>query len=261
MTALQWVCAAGVGAAGYGWAEAQAFTTRHITVAGTAPLRILHLSDLHLTPGQTRKIQWLASLADTEPDLVVVTGDFLAHRMAVPAVAEALDGLLNRPGVFVFGSNDYNGPVFKNPFGYFNTNRVPTREGVVLPTEDLREMLTERGWHDLDNAEVRLTVGQSTIHARGTNDAHIELDDYTSVAGPFDTGAFALGVTHSPYSRITSAFTRDGAELILAGHTHGGQVCVPGYGALVTGVGTSPITPFRIACRPEATLLTITQRG
>ena len=98
--------------------------------------------------------------------------------------------------------------------------------------------------------------------------------------------ALTLGVTHAPYRRVLDAFVDRGADLMLAGHTHGGQVCVPGYGALVTncdiprdqvkgvstwthdgrtatlevsaGLGTSIYAPVRFACRPEATLLTLT---
>ena len=111
------------------------------------------------------------------------------------AVAEALDRLLDTPGLFVFGSNDYNGPVLKNPLAYFAKTREGKREGAELPTQDLRELLVDAGWVDLNNAEARLSVNGVTVHARGTNDAHIHLDDYASVAGSFDTGALALGVT------------------------------------------------------------------
>jgi predicted MPP superfamily phosphohydrolase len=278
---------------GYSLLEAQNFTTRNLEIevlpVGHEPIKLLHLSDLHLTPSQTRKINWLRSLEKLQPDLVVVTGDFLAHPLAVAAVAEALDSLLDVPGLFVFGSNDYFGPEMKNPLRYFDRNRAIEPHGKVLPTSELRELLTDAGWHDLNNNQVRITIRNSAIHARGTDDAHIDRDDYNRVAGPFDSGALALGVIHSPYRRVTQAFAQDNAQLILAGHTHGGQVCVPMYGALVTncdlprnqakglsqvssdtnqsllhvsaGVGTSPFTPVRLSCRPEATLLNLTPRA
>ncbi|NBV90247.1 MAG: metallophosphoesterase, partial [Actinobacteria bacterium] len=100
----------GVATLGYSLAEAQAFTTRQVLLpvlpSGSGELKVLHLSDLHLTPAQTRKINWVSSLIELDPDLVVVTGDFLAHQLAVPAVIEALGELLNKPGLFVLGSND-----------------------------------------------------------------------------------------------------------------------------------------------------------
>ncbi|HEX5540180.1 MAG TPA: metallophosphoesterase, partial [Micromonospora sp.] len=147
-----------VGAATLAYAalvERNRFTLRRFDVPVLAPdaepLRILHLSDLHMTPGQRRKQNWVASLAATDPDLVVVTGDNLAHPDAVPGVQRALEPLLDLPGAFVFGSNDYTGPVWKNPFSYFQRDReyIP---GVDLPFEDLRSVLVESGWADLNNA-------------------------------------------------------------------------------------------------------------
>lgn len=283
----------GLGTLGYSLVEAQAFTTRfgqvQVLPEGSADLKVLHLSDLHITPAQTRKINWVRSLGELEPDLVVVTGDFMAHKLAVPAVIEALGSLLNRPGVFVLGSNDYFAPVIKSPLMYFDKDRRIKAEGAELPTQDLVDELVNYGWIDLDNKQDRLNVNGIQIHARGTDDPHIKKDKYELVAGNYDQGAFALGVTHAPYTRVLKQFAQDNTDLILAGHTHGGQICIPFYGALVTncdlptgqakglstfayegkqtplhvsaGVGTSPFTPIRLACRPEATLLTLTAKS
>lgn len=280
----------GVATLAYGLTEAQIFTIRKETAeilpAGKADLRILHLSDLHLTPRQSRKIAWVSQLSELEPDLVVVTGDFLAHKHAVAATLKALGPLLSKPGLFVFGSNDYFAPEIKNPLSYFKKNRKISPKGKALPTGKLSRALTAAGWFDLNNAQTQLIINGLPIHARGTNDAHINKDEYEIVSGAFSPGTLALGVTHAPYSRVTNAFFQDGADLLLAGHTHGGQICLPFYGALVTncdlpqsqakgmstitdgnrktllhvsaGVGTSPYTPIRIACRPEATLITLT---
>ncbi len=82
---------AAVGAAGIGYAsliERNAFTLRRFSVpvlpVGARPLRVLHLSDLHLMPNQRRKIEWVRGLAALQPDLVVDTGDNIAHRDSVP---------------------------------------------------------------------------------------------------------------------------------------------------------------------------------
>ena len=69
----------------------------------------------------------------------------------------------------------------------------------------------------------------------GTDDGHIRADRYAEVAGPADPAAdLSLGVTHAPYRRILDPMVADGFGLVLAGHTHGGQLRVPGVGALVT---------------------------
>lgn len=282
----------GFGALGYGLTEAQLFTLREVSIPVDLKgfdghdFRILHLSDLHITPSQTRKINWVKSLGELKPDLTVVTGDFLAHQQAVPAVIEALDFLLDGPGMFVLGSNDYYAPEIKSPFKYFDKDREINPLGTALPTNQLVTELVKAGWVDLNNKQAHIDVHGLTIHARGTDDPHIHKDDYDKVAGPFDAAVFDLGITHAPYSRVINRFVDDGAQLVLAGHTHGGQVCIPFYGALVTncdlpsnqakglsqishnaktaplhvsaGIGTSPFTPVRVACRPEATLITLT---
>lgn len=265
------------------------FTLRRFDVPVLAPdaepLRVLQISDLHMTPKQRLKQDWTASLAALDPDLVLLTGDNLAHPDAVPGVARALEPLFDYPGAFVFGSNDYFGPVLKNPFGYFNKDKV-NRPGAALPTEDLRTLLTDGGWIDLNNARTTIKAGGRSIELSGVDDPHIELDDYDAVAGPASPDAdVRIGVTHAPVLRILDAFEADGFDLITAGHTHGGQVCVPFYGALVTncdldrarvkglhrhgesflhvsaGMGTSPTAPVRFACPPEASVLTLVPRG
>jgi predicted MPP superfamily phosphohydrolase len=284
---------AALGAATFAYAsliERNMFTLRRFDVPVLAPdaepLRILHLSDMHMMPDQRRKQQWVASLAGTDPDLVVVTGDNLAHQAAVPGALRALQPLLDFPGGFVFGSNDYKGPVWKNPFTYFNPNRE-YRQGAELPVEDLREVLVGAGWADLNNARTSMKAGGRQIELVGVDDPHIDRDDYASVAGPVPAGAeLSVALTHSPEPRVLDDMAADGFDLMLAGHTHGGQVCMPFVGALVTncelprhmarglhrwpgtdswlhvsaGIGTHPTAPIRFACPPEATLLTLIPR-
>jgi predicted MPP superfamily phosphohydrolase len=277
---------------GYAVGESRAFVLRRARVpvlpAGQPAMRVLHLSDLHLTPTQWLKQRWVRRLADLRPDLVVVTGDFLAHRDAVPTAFACLDGLLDLPGAFVLGSNDYYAPVVKNPLRYLlPAGQDRTRVGELLPWRGLVHGLTSRGWVDLSNRRAELTVGDRRLAFTGVDDPHLDYDDLSAAAGPPPADVdLALAVAHAPYLRVLNRFTADGWPLILAGHTHGGQVRVPGVGALVTncdldtqrcrglhrhtagdrtawmhvsaGLGTSPYAPVRFACRPEATLLTLT---
>ena len=138
---------------------------------------------------------------------------------------------------FVFGSNDYRGPVIKNPFGYFDRDREYV-QGVELPAEELRELFRAAGWADLNNARTTLKAGGRTVEIVGVDDPHVERDDYESVAGPASPDAdLRLGLVHTPEPYVLDAMAADGFDLLLAGHTHGGQVRVPGIGALVTNCG------------------------
>lgn len=276
----------GVGVLAYSLAEAHMFTLRHARVPvlpdGQDPLLVLHLSDMHMTPRQRDKRDWVTGLSELQPDLVVATGDFLSHKDSVGSVITALGPLLDVPGAFVMGSNDYYSPKLNSPLRYLTgPSKLPKRE-MDLPSDELAAALVGCGWVDLNNRRDTIKVDGRVIDARGVDDPHIGRDKYDLVAGPFDpTADLKLGVTHAPYLRILDEMASDGADLIMAGHTHGGQVCIPGYGALVTncdldtkrvkglhrhkdswmhvsaGLGTNPHTPIRLACRPEATLLTL----
>ena len=290
---------AGAGAATLAYAsliERNLFGVRTETVAvlppGAAPLRVLHLSDIHFVPNQKIKTRWLQSLAELEPDLVVNTGDNLSHLEAVPPLLTALKPLLRFPGVYVPGSNDYYGPLLKNPFTYFTGPSKIAREPPALPFGELFGAFEDAGWMGLTNRRDSMVLGGVRLDFSGVDDPHLKRDVYAGFPEPgSDAGgpAIRVGVAHAPYQRTLNYFTDGGAELILAGHTHGGQVCVPFYGALVSncdlptrlakgvsvwehngrqvpmnvsaGIGTSRFAPVRFACRPEAVLLNLVPRS
>jgi len=255
--------------------------------AGSRDIKVLHFSDLHLTPNKKREIADIKSFADLKPDLVISTGDFLAHKDAVKVALNALDQLLDLPGLFVFGSNDYYAPQFKNPFSYLRNDKGERKLGNKLPWQSLQKQLVKRGWQDLNHNKVKLKVNGVVIEARGTDDAHLELDDYRKVEGKVSKSAdLAIGVTHAPYERVLAAMAQDKLDLIFAGHTHGGQIRLPWFGgskSLTTncdlenwrsrgvtkvnnepwlnvsaGMGMSPFAPIRFACPPEVSLITLT---
>lgn len=288
--------AAGIGATGaavLGWSslvEPRWFALRRITIPvlarGAWPIRILHLSDLHIVPGQRVKTAWVSSLAALHPDLVVNTGDTLSHRESVPAAVAAFGDLLDTPGAFVMGNNDYLAPIFKSPHHYF-LGGTPRRARTPLPWGDLAAAQRERGWHDLDNAKRTVTIRGQRIALAGVDDPYTDKDRYDAIAGAADDDAVVrIGVMHAPEPRILDRFAGDGYDLLLAGHTHGGQIRLPGIGAFTTncsidrsrarglsrwgahsllhvsgGLGHSPFMPFRLCCRPEATLITLVPRG
>jgi uncharacterized protein len=293
------------GAIAYGaLVERNAFRLRTVEARvlepGATPLRILHISDLHLAPWQKQKIDWVTALADLAPDVVVNTGDNLGHADALPALRQALSGFRGVPGVFVNGSNDYFAPEFKNPFTYFSGPSKAKTVATRLDTASLLELLSgELGWANLNNSAASLSLGSRRIDFMGVDDPHRAFDSVTQMENALNalqsddflensTPEITIGVAHAPYQRILNEFVSQGAHVIFAGHTHGGQVCVPGFGALVTncdiprdkvkglstwhhggrtaalnvsaGLGTSIYAPVRFACPPEASLVTLTAR-
>ena len=300
LIALGAVGAAGAAAAIWGIGiERYLFTVREATASalapGSAPLRVLHVSDAHMAPWQHRKQDWLASLAQLKPDLVINTGDNLGHRDGLDGIRRAFEPFADIPGVFVHGSNDVNGPAPRNPIRYFAGPSQRHREPTFLDTDAMDSFFTdELGWTDLNNRAARLNVAGNPVEFFGVSDAHRHWDRLEDLPGaiqslgPQDAGTSVLGVTHAPYQRVMNRFVELGADAIFGGHTHGGQVCLPGFGALVAncdiplkqakglstwtqgertvplnvsaGCGHSIYAPVRFACRPEATLLTLTAR-
>lgn len=290
---------AGAAAMTYGAViERNKFTLRRQTLPilppGYGPMTLLHVSDIHMAPGQLAKTAWLQSLADLKPDLVVNTGDNLSGKNAVEPLLKALRPLLDFRGVYVPGSNDYYAPTLRNPASYLFRPSKPRghHQSAKLPTEQMFNVFGNAGWVSLTNRHQSLPLHGLRFDFTGVDDPHLGREKYAGYpAGSRDQDVapnVRIAVTHAPYQRVLDAFTDDQTDLILAGHTHGGQICIPGFGAVVTncdlptwrargltewenngrssllnvsaGIGTSHTAPFRFACPPEAVLLTLTSR-
>lgn len=301
---------AGLGAATLGafaWGaivERNRFTVRRETVPvldpAARPITVLHLSDLHMAPWQRAKQEWVRSLADYEPDLLVATGDLLGHQNGLDGLKHALEPFRDVAGVFVHGSNDFFAPTPKNPFSYLTGSRGGKGHVAPLDVAALDDYLESLGWLNLDNTARAMTIRGSRIEFVGVNDAHRHWDRLDQLPGALDEmrenvgwsedrdgpEAVTIGLTHAPYRRVLNSFVNHSADVIFAGHTHGGQVQVPGFGALVTncdlpreyasglhvwhhafkaaylevsaGIGTSIYAPVRFSCPPEAVVVTLT---
>lgn len=257
---------------------------------GSDPIRVLHISDMHMAPGQSAKKRWVQGLAKLKPDLVVDTGDNLGHKAAVTDALEALQPLMSFPGVFVNGSNDYRSPTARNPLSYLWQPSEP-RFVRDIDTESFTAALEKAGWANLNNRSGSIEVQGLQLGFLGLDDPHENLDDLRGLPTQRKQVAdaeFVIGVAHAPYLRVIEGFCDSGAEVIFAGHTHGGQVCLPGGKALTTnsdlpteyargvsawnfaektvpmhvsaGIGTSIFAPVRLFCPPEATLLRLVAR-
>ncbi|WP_019193751.1 metallophosphoesterase [Corynebacterium timonense] len=293
LAALCALGAAGAATVAYGVRELTNFRLKTYDLALLAPgtLRgarsfdILHVADLHMIPGQRRKVDFVRSLDELAPDLVINTGDNLSDPAGVPWVLDALGPLLDRPGAFVFGTNDYWAPRPVNPLTYLlDAKRTPSY--VDLPWQGMRAAFLERGWHDATHQRLEFKASGVRLALAGVDDPHHDLDDYAQIAGaPNPDADLSIALTHAPYRRPLDAFNADGYDLALAGHTHGGQICLPGERALVTnsdidrrrasglhrygrmwlevstGLGTSKYAPVRIFCPPSAALIRVTERS
>ena len=292
--------AAGTGALAWSLFEARWYALRWLTVPamapGARPLRLLHLSDLHLLPGQERLADFVRSCLEAGPDVIVLTGDILGHGDAVDEAVALLGPLAaDRTALFTLGSNDFYGPVAKNPARYFSRRQVHLKGG-RLDTDRLVDGLTSSGWTCVENRRMAVAAPAGALDVLGLGDAHIDQDDPRGWAWPHvgerpvdptpaGTPVLRLGVAHAPYLRVLQAFSDCDADLVLAGHTHGGQIRVPGIGPLVdncdlplrqarglsahtpsmwlhvsAGLGTNLYTPVRFACRPEASILDVVAR-
>jgi predicted MPP superfamily phosphohydrolase len=243
-----------------------------------------------LTPSRKREISIIRSWVNLKPDLVISTGDFLGHRDAIQPALHALDPLLDVPGLYVFGSNDYYGPRLKNPLSYLKKDDGTRKLGSRLDTELFDKSLKSRGWKNLNTSKVEFSIHGVLIEARGTDDAHLGLDNYSLVTGKKSPKVdLSIGITHAPYKRVLDAIANDELDVIFAGHTHGGQVRVPwikGTRSLTTncdlpnwrsrgltkmsnepflhisaGMGHNPFTPIRFLCPSECTLLHISEKS
>jgi predicted MPP superfamily phosphohydrolase len=252
-----------------------------ILPAGSEVLSVLHVSDLHFLARDDRKARFLADLR--RPDVAVATGDLVGEPEAVERVVAALRPVRGRLGsYFVLGSNDYFAPRPVNYLRYFRKYRGQRKGARRGRSRELVAALEADGWTHLKNIRRDVSLDGTWVELVGLDDSHIHRGDLRS-APRRHPRRFGLAVTHSPDPAPELAAL--GYDLVVAGHTHGGQVRLPLVGALVTnshmprslsrgllrlgpayvhispGMGTSKYAPFRFLCRPEATLLELSPKA
>lgn len=274
---------AAAGVAGYPFLEARWFRVKHLRVPlgrDVPRITVLHISDTHLVARNTALVAFLRSLPDqiATPDLVLATGDLIEDNTGIAPITRALNDLPARLGRFyVLGSHDYYQTRFRSYLKYFGDSRHV--EGATLAdTKTLEENLQRDGWVSLTNRTEHVPTSAGSIRVSGVDDPYLNRHDTHHIERAKDE-VLAIGLAHAP--DVVSEWVLNGFDLVVAGHTHAGQVRLPGLGALVTnsslpsalagglhrigngwlhvspGLGTGKFAPVRFNCRPEATLLEI----
>lgn len=259
---------------------------RRLEISGDRPsLTILHLSDTHMTGRSGSLARWLRALPsalDELPDLILATGDFIDNDQGIELVLDAVTGLEARYGRFyVLGSHDYFVSRFQGYGKYLGLRSKPI-SAQPARVEILESGLQDKGWIPLSNSSAVLDTALGPLRIAGVDDPYLSRHTTSHIRRAPDD-AFAVGLVHAP--DVVSEWALQGFDLVVAGHTHGGQVRIPGLGGLVTncslpnalsqgahrigdtwlhvspGLGQGRFAPIRFCCPPEATLLRLVSEG
>ncbi|MDQ3963360.1 MAG: metallophosphoesterase [Actinomycetota bacterium] len=249
-----------------------------------SPIDILHISDTHMSAsdaGLRRFLRGLNERVGHVPDLVVATGDLVEGDEGIDPLVSCLGELFPTAARFyVLGSHDYYNPRFQSYAKYFATRGRGKIRAPLADTRRLEDGLQAAGWRSVQNTETAVEVRDVRVRIGGVDDPYLNRHRTDHIArAPGDV--LAVGLVHAP--DVVSDWILAGFDLVLAGHTHAGQVRIPGVGAVVTnsslpaslggglhrigagwlhvspGLGTGRFAPIRFACRPEATLLSLTR--
>lgn len=247
-------------------------------------LTILHISDLHVKAREPWKAWMIDRIRALEPDLIAVTGDFIELDSGSEFCAELVSKLRSRLGTYgVLGNHDY----------FHNENCVVTQilnalRNVIYFDPRLRNdvptllrRLEQGNVRILSNESIRLAVDDAHIWLAGVDDPITQQDDLERALEGVPREDFTILLSHSPESAF--AARERGVDLVLAGHTHGGQVKIPLIGAVVSrtrgrvpviggmkrmgdtwlyvsaGLGAS--VPLRFLSPPEATLIELRRKS
>ncbi len=220
-------------------------------------LTILHLSDLHFSGTLTRDyFRELCRIAqESQPDLIIFSGDLVDEMHCLDWLDETL-GQLQAPlgRYFILGNHDWN-----------------------QLSEQIRTSLTRLGWIDISSLTLRLEHAGHSMLLAGTEVPWMGQHPELPAQEGDESADFLLLVSHTPDNFFWSC--KQGYDLVLAGHTHGGQIRLPLIGPILApslhgtrytsgtfyrkstlmhvSRGISAIHPLRWRCRPEFSLLTL----
>ncbi len=243
-------------------------------------LRILHISDLHLSKPETHKIEFLRRATDAQYDMIVITGDIFENYSGMEYASQ----IIARPprlGTFaVLGNHDYfNYSMMHRTIGrVIRKFRSPKAKRDVQP---MVEALEAAGIRVLRNEAV--TLHDEKLHIVGIDYPGIAEHELQRLSKEAPPGYFVMALVHVP-ERL-ERLSRANIDLAFGGHTHGGQIRIPGWGPLITnsdlprheasgliwrgntaihvsrGIGADPRTNFRLFCPPHGSVIELCHRS
>jgi len=255
-----------------------------VTAGGASPsaqpLKILHISDLHLCYPESDKIDFLRQITDEEFDLIALTGDIIENYTGLPYLRSILSRKPRLGAYAVLGNHDYYAySMFHKTVGrIIRRFRHPRQRRNVQP---LIEALEQAGFTVLRNSAVR--HGQEGLHVLGVDYPTLHPELMQELVADAEAGDYIVALFHMPIH--LDNIVRTGAHLALGGHTHGGQIRIPGLGAIITdadlprreasglfmrqdtafhisrGLGADPRSNIRFNCPPAATVLEVVRNA
>jgi hypothetical protein len=238
------------------------------------PLRVLHLSDLHLRPGMERRVACLlAALRGHGADLVLLGGDYVDEEAALPLFARVLDALDAPLGIYAVKGNH---EIYH--YGFYHLFNGKETRGTPKDSSRLYGLLAERGVRLLVNDHCRLEV-PGAVHLIGVDDYFTGRGGLAAAMEGLPEEGVRILLSHSPAVQLEFSGRR--VDVAFCGHTHGGQLRLPLVGVIASrsplpadkvsgcyrsggafvcvgnGIAEGKHFPFRFRSPPEIILTTL----
>ncbi|MBI4532449.1 MAG: metallophosphoesterase [Candidatus Melainabacteria bacterium] len=240
------------------------------------PLKVLHLSDLHLCYPEADKVKFIEMVTDKDYDLVALTGDIFEDYSGMLYASSLLSRKPRLGAYAVLGNHDYyHYRLFHKTFGrIMKKYRHPPLRRDVKP---MVKALEQAGYVVLRNEGQ--SHSDSCVHVVGVDYPGAHPAQLRGLFSQVPPQWLRLLLFHMPIG--LESIASSGADLALGGHTHGGQICIPGVGPIITdselprheasgllwrgqtafhisrGLGADPRTNLRFFCPPAATVLNV----
>ncbi|MDP8261717.1 MAG: metallophosphoesterase [Candidatus Ancaeobacter aquaticus] len=252
-------------------------TTKHLP---KKTFTILHLSDLHFKKKDPWKINVLRKVSLQQYDLVLITGDSIDEMEGLHSLIKGLNMFNPTYGkYYVLGNHDHYSYTFHHALGVI-LRRESKRSVIRKDLELFSRTLHENNCHLLHNSHI--TIDELNISIAGIDDYYAGRSDIKKACQDINAQRFNILLSHTPDPVMFAPNTL--IDLALSGHTHGGQICLPFIGAMVThsilpgkhasgfvtlndipcyvsrGLSAFKLLPFRFLCRPEVTFISISQK-